>query len=413
MPASELKERSSWKEVPISSIGTVVGGGTPPTSHSEYYDGDIAWITPKDLSGVHERYISRGERNITQLGYDNSSARMLPAGTVLFSSRAPIGYVAIAKNELCTNQGFKSVVPKPGVCDTNFLYYLLTYYKNDIEAIASGTTFMEVSGTALKNFVVRIPDLPTQEKIATILSSLDDKIEVNYQINRNLEEQAKAIFKSWFVDFEPFGGEQPDDWKDGTIADLGRVTGGGTPSKAKEEYYSQNGIPWITPKDLSINKSKFISRGQIDISDAGLSNSSAVIMPKGTVLFSSRAPIGYIAIAKNEVTTNQGFKSVVPHPNVGTPFVYLFLKYNLEKIESVASGSTFKEVSGGVMRSIPALIPDNKSLSTFTEQCQPLFQKQENLEEENNVLQATRDTLLPKLMSGEIDLSFCNKEQNK
>ncbi|MBR4255199.1 MAG: restriction endonuclease subunit S [Lentisphaeria bacterium] len=289
----------------------------------------------------------------------------------------------------------------------------LTYYFHSYEGqgkLLSNVSQVGVPSIAqpssfLKTIEVPLPLLSVQRRIVNILDSFTKKIEVNNQINRNLEEQAKAIFKSWFVDFEPFGGEQPDDWKKGTIADLGNVVGGGTPSKAKDEYYCSRGIPWITPKDLSVNKSKFISRGQTDISDAGLNNSSAIIMPKGTVLFSSRAPIGYIAIAKNEVTTNQGFKSVVPHPHIGTPFVYLFLKHNLEKIESVASGSTFKEVSGGVMKSIPALIPDNNSLSKFTAQCQPLFQKQEALEAENNILQETRDTLLPKLMSGEMNLS--------
>ena len=280
-------------------------------------------------------------------------------------------------------------------------YYMLSpKYRAWITAFNTGSTRGNINAQTYANMRIDIPPRKQQDLLVDVLSSLDTKIRVNNQINRNLEEQAKAIFKSWFVDFEQFGGEPPDDWKDGTIADLGKVTGGGTPSKAKEEYFCQSGIPWITPKDLSVNKSKFISHGQTDISDAGLNNSSAIVMPKGTVLFSSRAPIGYIAIAKNDVTSNQGFKSVVPYSHVGTPFVYMFLKHNLEKIESVASGSTFKEVSGGVMKSIPALIPDNKSLSDFTEQCQPLFQKQEALEEENSVLQETRDTLLPKLMSG-------------
>lgn len=318
-----------------------------------------------------------------------------------------LGYSALVPKDgrnYLHNQRIGLVRIKSDKIRKDYLYWLMrTYhYQRFIAGSASGTTVKHTSPSSIKKYRFLLPPKKEQEEIARILSSLDDKIELNNQINRNLEEQAKVIFKSWFVDFEPFGGEPPDDWKDGTIADLGKVTGGGTPSKAKEEYYSQNGIPWITPKDLSVNKSKFISRGQTDISDSGLNNSSAIVMPKGTVLFSSRAPIGYIAIAKNEVTTNQGFKSVVPHPHVGTPFVYMFLKHNLEKIESVASGSTFKEVSGGVMKSIPALIPDNKSLSSFTNQCQPLFQKQEILEAENNILQETRDTLLPKLMSGEI-----------
>ena len=134
------------------------------------------------------------------------------------------------------------------------------------------------------------------------------------------------------------------EWQQGTISDFGAVVGGSTPSKSKPEYYAEDGIAWITPKDLSSNKSKFISHGENDITELGFKNSSTTIMPEGTVLFSSRAPIGYIAIAAGEVTTNQGFKSIVPKPEIGTAFVYYYLKHNLTIIEGMASGSTFKEV---------------------------------------------------------------------
>lgn len=128
-------------------------------------------------------------------------------------------------------------------------------------------------------------------------------------------------------------------------------------------------------------------------------------MPPGTVLFSSRAPIGYIAIADGEVTTNQGFKSVIPKNEVGTAFVYFFLKAALPTIESMASGSTFKEISGGTMRTVPAIIPADVSLKVFTEFCEPIFQQQRILEAENRKLSALRDSLLPRLMSGELDVS--------
>lgn len=195
------------------------------------------------------------------------------------------------------------------------------------------------------------------------------------------------------------------EWKIGTISDLGTVIGGSTPAKSKPEYYTERGIAWITPKDLSVNKSKFVARGENDITELGLKNSSASIMPRGTVLFSSRAPIGYIAIAAGEVTTNQGFKSVVPNPEIGTPFIYHFLKANLPIIEGMASGSTFKEVSGGTMKIVPALIPDEETLAKFNEFCTPLFEQQRVLEEQNRALSSMRDNLLPKLMSGEIDVS--------
>lgn len=191
----------------------------------------------------------------------------------------------------------------------------------------------------------------------------------------------------------------------GTISQLGNVIGGGTPSKKVSEYYTNDGIAWITPKDLSNDKSKFVAHGETDITELGLAKSSATLMPEGTVLFSSRAPIGYIAIADGQVSTNQGFKSIVPFDSVGTAFIYYFLKENLSAIENVASGSTFKEVSGGTLKNFSAIIPDNETLAKFQRFCIPLFEQQRALEHENRYLAALRDTLLPKLMNGEIDVS--------
>ena len=391
---------AEWIDCKIADLGTVIGGATPSTKKLEYYEnGSIAWITPKDLSTFRGRYIRRGERNITELGLKSCSTQLLPKNTVLFSSRAPIGYIAIAENELCTNQGFKSVIPNENT-DPLFLYYLLKYNKNKIESMGSGTTFKEISGNTMKNIVVSVPrDKKVQEQISSMLGVIDNKIESNEKINNNLEQQAEALFHSLFVeDVNPI-------WKEGVLSDLGTIVAGGTPSKTKPEYYSKKGIAWITPKDLSLNKSKFISHGEVDISELGFSKSSAIKMPTGTVLFSSRAPIGYIAIAANEVTTNQGFKSVVPNENVGTAFMYYLLKFLLPTIEGMASGSTFKEISGAGMKSIPVVIPDNKTIDKFNAFCTPIFQQQEVLEAENSRLVDIRDVLLPKLMAGDLDVS--------
>ncbi|MCX8012610.1 MAG: restriction endonuclease subunit S, partial [Desulfobacterota bacterium] len=194
----------------------------------------------------------------------------------------------------------------------------------------------------------------------------------------------------------------PKGWKVGTVSDLGDIVGGGTPSKKEESYYASLGIPWITPKDLSDNRNKYISRGSLDISELGYKNSSAKKMPKGTVLFSSRAPIGYVAIAKNEITTNQGFKSIIPYSHVGSEFVYYFLKWSTDLIESRASGSTFKEISGGEMKKIPAIIPKIKILAHFNDIVGKMGKQMEKCEEENKIMINIRDSLLPKLMSGEI-----------
>lgn len=284
----------------------------------------------------------------------------------------------------------------------DFLYYVLRTpsFRQDVkDNYGSGSAIPRIILKDFKRMMVSYPSLEKQQSIISVLTAIDSKIQANTEINDNLEQQAQSYFQELFVD------NASPEWTTGTISDLGTVVGGSTPSKAKPEYYTESGIAWITPKDLSINKSKFISHGENDITELGLKNSSAAIMPEGTVLFSSRAPIGYIAIAAGEVTTNQGFKSVVPKPEIGTPFVYFFLKNTLPVIEGMASGSTFKEVSGSTMKNVPAVIPDAAILAKFSDFCAPIFAQQRTLEEQNQSLAKLRDSLLPKLMSGEIDVS--------
>ena len=290
---------------------------------------------------------------------------------------------------------------KDGI-DEDFIYYLVCsplVREPAIKSMVGSSGRQRVQTDVVQNLEIMVPDYEEQKQISGILKSLDDKIVANTEINKNLEQQAEALFHSLFVeDVNPI-------WKEGVLSDLGTVVAGGTPSKTKPEYYSKKGIAWITPKDLSLNKSKFISHGEIDISELGFSKSSAIKMPTGTVLFSSRAPIGYIAIAANEVTTNQGFKSVVPNENIGTAFMYYLLKFLLPTIEGMASGSTFKEISGAGMKSVPVVIPDNETIDKFNAFCTPIFKQQEVLEAENSRLVDIRDALLLKLMVDELDVS--------
>lgn len=289
------------------------------------------------------------------------------------------------------------IVQGNNLCDTRYLCYLLN--SMDLSGHITGSAQPKLSQKNLNSVILSLPSITEQKAIVDFLYLFDKKIAVNQQINDNLEQQAQSYFQELFVDNADL------EWTTGTISDLGAVVGGSTPSKANPEYYTESGIAWITPKDLSINKSKFVSHGENDITELGLKNSSAAIMPEGTVLFSSRAPIGYIAIAAGEVTTNQGFKSVVPKPEIGTPFIYFFLKNALPVIEGMASGSTFKEVSGSTMKNVPAVIPDAETLAKFSDFCAPIFAQQRILEEQNQSLATLRDNLLPKLMSGEINVS--------
>ena len=330
---------------------------------------------------------------------DTIMARITPClenGKTAFVDVLADGEIAFGSTEFIVMRA------RPGVSDPQFVYYLATspMFRNvAIKSMVGSSGRQRVQQGVLEALELTVPPLDEQKKIGAFLAALDQKIALNCKINDNLQQQAYAYFLRLFVE------NADPTWRLGTISDLGTVVGGGTPSKAKPEYYTDNGIAWITPKDLSVDKSKFISHGENDITDLGYRNSSATMMPKGTVLFSSRAPIGYIAIANNDLTTNQGFKSVIPRQEIGTPYVYYYLIHNLPLIESKASGSTFKEVSGSVMKSVEAVIPDSTTLAKFNDFCRPIFELQAKLEQENRDLATLRDSLLPRLMSGEIDVS--------
>ena len=291
-----------------------------------------------------------------------------------------------------------------------FLYY---YLKNfNFNALNVGSAVPSLTVPVLNEIDIKLPPKDLQNQITVILSSLDAKIETNNKLNEKLEEMAQAIFKSWFVDFEPFKNQPfhetelgmiPEGWEVGYFEDIAIIVGGGTPSKQKQEYYTEDGIAWLTPKDLSLVNKKFTSKGAIDITKLGYEKSSAKLMPKGSVLFSSRAPIGYITIAKNEICTNQGFKSAVPQ-KAGTAFIYYLLKNKTPEIENMATGSTFKEASGTLMKTLKIIIPIQEVLDNFEQKMEPIFRMQSLVEEENDRLASLRDTLLPRLMSGEIKI---------
>ena len=396
---------AEWKECTISDIGTVVGGATPSTKKSENYNGgSIPWITPKDLSTFSGRYISRGERNITEIGLNSCSTQLLPAHSVLFSSRAPIGYVAIAANEVCTNQGFKSVVPNENT-DSLFLFYLLKYNKKKIEGMGSGTTFKEVSGTTMKNIAVNVPtDKGVQEKIAAILGSIDDKIEENERINKNLEQQAQAIYRSWFVNYEPFDGTKPDDWSDGTIDALGtEIICGKTPSTKKSEYYGGN-TPFITIPDM--HGCVYIVSTERYLSDAGVASQPKKTLPPNTVCVSCIGTAGLVTLVSEESQSNQQINSIIPKEGISVYYIYLLMQTLAETINKLGqSGSTIVNLNKTQFGKIQVMIPSKRVLQDFDSLCRPLFDTILSNQKENINLSELRDTLLPKFMSGELDVS--------
>lgn len=373
---------------------------------SDTYRKKSEMVTLINTSDVLEGKILNHER-VPNANLKGQFKKTFQQDDILYSEIRPqnkrFAYVDLSPEDYIASTKLMVIRAKTDVVFPKYLFYFLknetTVAELQMLAETRSGTFPQITFTEVANLTIPVPPLNVQEVIVKTLQCIEEKIACNESINDNLEQQAQSYFQELFVD------NADPEWAIGTISDLGTVVGGSTPSKAKPEYYTESGIAWITPKDLSINKSKFVSHGENDITELGLKNSSAAIMPEGTVLFSSRAPIGYIAIAAGEVTTNQGFKSVVPKPGIGTPFVYFFLKNTLPVIEGMASGSTFKEVSGSTMKNVPAVIPDAETLAKFSDFCAPIFAQQRILEEQNQSLATLRDNLLPKLMSGEIDVS--------
>lgn len=232
----------SYKKVKISDIGKIVSGATPKTKDVDNYGGSIAWITPADLSGYTSKYISHGSRNITQKGYDSCSTHLMPRGTVLFSSRAPIGYVAIAENPICTNQGFKSIVPNDDI-DSEFLYYQLQYLRKKIQEKGSGTTFKEISGKVLGETDIVVPSLEEQSRIVAhieeLFSELDKAVDTLKTTKEQLEVYRQAVLKDAFSDFE----------KKDSIRNLTMVVTSGSRGWAK--YYSNSGALFVRIGNLT------------------------------------------------------------------------------------------------------------------------------------------------------------------
>lgn len=410
-----------WKEVKFEDVIEEISMGPfgSDIKRDCYCDEGLPY-----LNGSNVQNFKLGEDSFIFVPFEKAEKlkkSVAHRGDVIITHRGTLGQVVYIPSDslypeyLISNSQFRVKFDTSKVRPDYITYYLHSREGNHKimeNASQVGVPALGRPTTTFKQIKAPIPPLGYQNRVMDILSSLDRKIETNNKINARLEEMAQAIFKDWFVDFTPFKngkfvdcelGMIPEGWRVGTLSEIGEIVGGSTPSKAKEEYYTDKGIAWLTPKDLSIKPTCFTSHGEIDITEAGYKSTSTKLMPKGTVLFSSRAPIGYISIAKNEICTNQGFKSVVPK-EAGTCFIYCFLKAATPDIENKASGSTFKEASGSLMKSLQLVIPQKQTLDSFEKKVLPLFKRIETLEDENLCLANIRDTLLPKLMSGEIEV---------
>ena len=381
---------TEWIECTLDKLGEIVGGATPSTKCEDYYGGSIPWITPKDLSSFKGRYITSGERNITEKGLASCSAQMMPKDAVLFTSRAPIGYVAIASQSVCTNQGFKSIVVNDKA-DPLFVYYLLKYNKDAIEAMGSGTTFKEVSGKTMRAVKVRIPlDVSYQKRIAAVLDSLDTKIENSERINDNLQQQAAALFSSLYDRSNTEVG----------FTDLIQILGGGTPKTGENTYWNGN-IAFFTPKDVGTPYTLITEK---TISKEGLSHCNSRLYPVNTVFVTARGTVGKVGMSGVPMAMNQSCYALVGK-ETHQLLVYFYTLKAVDRLKHKASGAVFDAITTRDFESEQIMKLSDDDATAFLRVAEPMFQEVLNNNIENLRLSTLRDSLLPKLMSGEIDVS--------
>ena len=388
---------SDWKKVKLSELGTIVGGGTPSTKKEEYYGGDIPWITPKDLANFGERYIEHGSRNITLAGLENSSAKILPVGSILFSSRAPIGYIAIASNNVSTNQDFKSIIPNSDV-DSLFLYYLLKFNKDKIENMGSGTTFKEVSASIMKSIEVFIPtEIVEQRKISAILGAIDDKIENNKKINHHLA----AISKNYLKIFHSNNSIK--------LGDLFELKSG---YAFKSKDWVDEGKPVIKIKDIDGITIDITNLNYVKNKSQLAKASNFEVFGKEIVMALTGATTGKIGVIP------KNFKGYV-NQRVGLFYAKTELSYAvlwsilqqqniITDLIELSSGSAQANLSPSSVNSYDLNVT-LKDLIELDKIISPLYELFCFNLSEIQRLSELRDTLLPKLLSGELSVNQATK----
>lgn len=410
----------NWCWTKLGKITSIIGGGTPSSKINEYYDnGDIAWITPSDLSNYNNMYISKGKKMITKLGLMKSSAKLLPKGTVCLSSRAPIGYVVIAKNELSTNQGFKSFLPSK-VFKSEYLYWYLKSIKHILEAKASGTTFLELSAKKAGEVEIPLPPISEQQRIVNRIESLFTKLDRAKELIENtlaqFEQNKMAILHKAFT------GELTAKWRKENNIDLSSwectilkniidVRDGTHDSP----IYVSSGYPLITSKNLKNNKVNFNNIKYITKEDYDNINKRSKV-EINDVLFSMIGTIGNPVIIKEEplfAIKNVALFKSSNYINMEFFRNYLETKYVLDKMKKEAKGTTQKFVSLNYLRNFPIKLPtieEQQEIVNILDKLLAKYNKIKNLEQQLEKIELLKKAILAKAFRGELGTNNPDEE---
>jgi type I restriction enzyme S subunit len=433
---------SGWKYTTLAAACEAGGGDiqTGPFGSqlhaSDYVPIGVPSVMPQNIGD--NRIIEDGIARISPADAQRLGRYLLRAGDIVYSRRGDVERRALVRDNedgwLCGTGCLRVRLGEKGA-DPRYASYYLGHpnVREWIVRHAHGATMPNLNTSILGACPFLEPPIPEQHAIAHILGSLDDKIELNRRMSETLEAMARALFKSWFVDFDPVRaksegrdpglpnpladlfparlveselGEIPQGWRVKPISDLAEVVGGSTPKTERAEYWEGGMHHWVTPKDLSELSMPVLLDTERKITDAGLARVSSGLLPRGTVLLSSRAPIGYLAIAEVPVAVNQGFIAMKPRPGISNLFLLRWASAAHEEIISHANGSTFLEISKSSFRPVRTVAPATPVMHAFDRVSRPMYRKVVEHERESRTLATLRDALLSKLISGELRVKY-------
>ena len=382
---------AEWEKVKVGDIGKVITGKTPKTYNSEYYDGNIPFLTPSDDMSV--KYVRRTNKYITELGRLSVKNATLPANAICVSCiGSDLGKVVITTQETVTNQQINSIVVDTDKFDIDFVYYSMLELGKVLNFHSKTSTAVPiVNKSSFSQYEIDCPKLNTQKRIGAILSSIDKKIEENNQINENLLQQAQALYKDRFVDLKPFDGEMPLDWHIGTVSEI-------------IELHDSKRIPLSSRERANLAKiyPYYGATSVMDYVDRYLFDGIYLLLGEdGTVVDSKGFPI--LQYVEGKFWVNNHAHIITGKNGFTVETIYLMLSFN--NVKSIVTGAVQPKISQANLNKVSVVIPSEAELSAFNSIVQPIFAQIRNLRAENDRLAATRDTLLPRLMSGELDVS--------
>ena len=399
---------SEWKEVRLGDLCyKVCSGGTPKSTCSSYYEGGtIPWLNTKE---INYNRIFETESHITEDGLNHSSAKWIDSNAVVVAMYgATAGRVAIAKVPMTTNQACCNLMIDSSKADYNFIYYYLSNSYKYLLSMANGAAQQNLNAQIIKDLFISLPSLDEQRSIASILSSLDSKIENNRNICANLEAQAQALFKHWFIDFAPFKdgkfveselGMIPEGWGVTTIGKVCKCELGGTPSRANKSYWGGN-IAWINSGE--VNKFRICQASEY-ITDEGLSHSATKLLPaKTTVLAITGATLGQVSLLEINSCANQSVVGIKENGQIPYTFIYPLIKSKIKELILMQTGGAQQHINKDNIQSLKIVLSPDHIMSDYNFIVQEMYGQIGKLCFENLHLSSLRDTLLPKLMSGEI-----------